>query len=233
MRKVLAVVPSLVVAGLLGCSASDGDQAGAPSSSTRSGAVSAPPFKPSSSAAAPVPTGPPPADAPVAAVTAWVQAGSPVDAAGFRSATRDDITTDLGADVAFVTPAGKTQCRTGATLAPGAMACLAELADPPAQPAEVYGQWVGNWVDFDGGSAQVGSVHGDPGAFTEGKGRELAYGSSLRFGDYQCRTDPAGLFCVNFARQTALQMSDAGVVAFGCLQEVAPPADAGVRYECL
>jgi hypothetical protein len=40
------------------------------------------------------------------------------------------------------------------------------------------------------------------------------------------------LFCVNFARQTALQMSDAGVVPFGCLQNVTPPADVGIRYEC-
>ena len=163
---------------------------------------------------------------------AWVQAGPPADPGGFRSATRDDNTTDLGEDVAFVTPSGKTQCRTGATLGPGALACLVELADPPAQPAEVYGQWIGNWVDFDGASAQVGSVHADPGAFTDGIGAELTYGSSLRFGDYECRTDPAGLFCVNFARQSALQMSDAGVVPFGCLQEVPPPADAGIRYEC-
>ena len=163
---------------------------------------------------------------------AWVQAGPQADPAGFRTATREDNTTDLGEDVAFVTPSGKTQCRTGATPAPGSLACLVELAAPPPQPAEVYGQWIGNWVDFDGASAQVGSVHGDPGAFSEGIGAELTYGSSLRFGDYQCRTDPAGLFCVNFARQSALRLSDAGVVPFGCLQEVAPPADAGLRYEC-
>jgi hypothetical protein len=232
MRIVWAVVPSLLVAGLLGCSASDGDQAEAPSSNTSSGAVSTPPSKSGSSTAAPAPTGPPPADAPVAAVIAWVQAGPPVDVAGFRSTTRDDSVSDLGEDVAFVTPAGKTQCRTGATPAPGSLSCLVEFIDPPAPPAEVYGQWVGNWVDFDGASAQVGSVHGDPGGFTEGTGAELAYGSSLRFGDYQCRTDPTGLFCVNFARQSALRLSDAGVVPFGCLQEVTPPADAGVRYEC-
>jgi len=140
--------------------------------------------------------------------------------------------TDLGDDVAFVTPSGKTQCRTAADVFDGAMACLVKLTDPPPPPAEVYGQWVGNWVDFDGAAAQIGSVHGDPGPFSEGTGSELPYGSSLRFGDYQCRTDPVALFCVNFARQTALQMSDAGVVPFGCLQNVIPPADVGIRYEC-
>jgi hypothetical protein len=165
-------------------------------------------------------------------VIAWVQAGAPADPAGFHTATRDQDTTDLGAGMAFVTPTGKTQCRADPVMLAGALACLVELAERPAQPEDVVGQWVGNWIDFDGGSAQVGSVHGDPGPFATGLGPELSYGSSLRFGDYQCRTDQVGLFCVNFARQSALRLSDAGVVPFGCLQEVPPPADAGLRFEC-
>ena len=178
-------------------------------------------------------TRPPAGDAPVSAVIAWVQGGAAADLAKFHTATRDDTTTDLGDGVAFVTPGGKTQCRADATLASGALACLVDLADPPAQPDDVYGRWVGNWVDFDGQGAQVGSVHGDPGPFTVGTGPELPYGHALRIGDYQCRPDPLALFCVNFARQTAVRMSDAGVVAFGCLQEVVPPpADAGIRYQC-
>lgn len=163
---------------------------------------------------------------------AWVQAGPPADVSGFHTATRDDETTDLGEGVAFVTPSGETQCRTDPGMTAGALACLVGLADPPAQPDGVFGHWVGNWVDFDGASAQVGSVHGDPGPFTVGLGPELSYGSSLRFGDYQCRTDPVALFCVNFARQSALRLSDAGVVPFGCLQEVPAPSDVGLRFEC-
>jgi hypothetical protein len=168
----------------------------------------------------------------VAAVISWVQAGAAAELGEFHTATRDGTATDLGEDVAFVTPSGKTQCRTDATITGGALACLVELADPPAQPADVAGQWIGNWVDFDGAAAQVGSVHGDPGPFTVGTGSELSYGESLKFGDYQCRTDPVALFCVNFARQTAVQMSDAGLVPFGCLEQVPAPADAGIRYEC-
>lgn len=232
MRTLVAGVPSLLMAGLLlaGCSGSAEDS-GASTSAVQTPSSSPVPT-PRSTSKPPVPAGPPPADAPVAAVIAWVQAGAPVDVAGFHSATREGTTTDLGKDVAFVTPSGKTQCRTDDTLTEGALACLVEFTDPPAEPADLVGQWVGNWVDFDGASAQAGSVHGDPGPFTEGIGAELAYGTTMKFGDYQCRTDPAGLFCVNFARQSAVQMSDAGVVAFGCLQEVAPPADVGVRYEC-
>lgn len=162
----------------------------------------------------------------------WVQAGEPADPDAFHTATRDDAESDLGNDVAFVTPSGKTQCLTASAMIGGAMACLVELTDPPAEPAEIYGPWVGNWVDFDGTSAQIGSAHGDPGPFTVGTGPELPYGSSLKFGDYQCRTDPVALFCVNFAHQTALKMSDAGVVPFGCLQNVPPPPDAGIRFEC-
>lgn len=231
MRMVVAVAASVLVAGCSGAGEEQSDGAGSTAStapSPSSTAVSTP----RTTTASPSPTGPPPADAPVAAVIAWVQSGTQADLAGFHTATRDGTTTELGDDVAFVTPSDKTQCRTDATMTGGALACLVELTDPPAQPAEVAGQWIGNWVDFDGATAQVGSVHGDPGPFTVGTGPELPYGSALKFGDYQCRTDPVALFCVNFARQTAVQMSDAGVVPFGCLEQVTPPADAGLRYEC-
>lgn len=227
MRVVVAVSVSMLVAGCSGSSEPPEAATGSPQVQT-----STSPSR-TTTATSPSPVGPPAENAPVAAVIAWVQSGAAADLAKFHTATRDDTTTDLGDGVAFVTPSGKTQCRTDTTSAAGALACLVELTDPPPQPDEVYGQWVGNWVDFDGSAAQVGSVHGDPGPFTVGTGPELPYGSTLRFGDFQCRTDPRALFCVNFARQTALQMSDAGVVPFGCLQEVAPPADAGVRYECV
>lgn len=231
MRMVVAVAASVLVAGCSGAAEEQPEEAGGPSSTTpsaSSGTVSAP----RTTTTSPSPTGPPPADAPVAAVISWVQDGTVADLAEFHTATREGTATDLGDGVAFVTPSGKTQCRTDATMTGGALACLVELGEPPARPADVAGQWIGNWVDFDGATAQVGSVHADPGPFTVGTGPELPYGSSLRFGDYQCRTDPVALFCVNFARQTAVGMSDAGVVPFGCLQQVPPPADAGIRYEC-
>ena len=55
---------------------------------------------------------------------------------------------------------------------------------------------------------------------------------SLEFGDYRCRADPAGLFCVNYAHQSAARFSDAGIEAFGCLQKVTPPADIGLKFSC-
>jgi hypothetical protein len=233
MRRFVAIAVLLLVAGCAGDQqrpTSSTSAAAAPTSTDPSANPSRTPT--GTSRTPPAPTTPPAAGAPVAAVIAWVQAGTQADLAGFHNATLDGATTDLGEGVAFVTPSGKTQCRADATMTDGALACLVDFADPPAQPADVYGQWIDKWVDFDGASAQVGSVHGDPGPFTVGTGAELPYGSTLRFGDYQCRTDPVALFCVNFARQTALQMSDAGVAAFGCLQQVPQPADAGVRYEC-
>ena len=93
----------------------------------------------------------------------------------------------------------------------GALACLVDLKDPPPRPDDAYGEWKGGWIDYDGTSVRVGSVHGDPGRFTAGTGPELPYGQSLAFGDYRCRADPAGLFCVNYAHQSAARFSDAGV----------------------
>ncbi|MCW2686767.1 MAG: hypothetical protein JWR37_1657, partial [Mycobacterium sp.] len=175
---------------------------------------------------------PPPPDTPIAGVIAWIEAGTPVDAAGFHSATRDGATTQLGDDVAFTTPSGKTTCMTDAKHSGGALACLVQLADPPPRPQDAYGEWIGGWVDFDGSTIEVGSVHGDPGRFSDGDGPQLAYGDSLSFGDYRCRTDPVGLYCVNYAHQSAVRFSDAGIAPYACAKQVTPPADIGVKFVC-
>lgn len=60
----------------------------------------------------------------------------------------------------------------------------------------------------------------------------MPYGQALAFGDYRCRADPAGLFCVNYAHQSGAWFSDAGIEPFGCLQKVTPPADVGLRFSC-
>ena len=177
------------------------------------------------------PTRPPAAGAPIGQVVAFVEAGAPVEAAGFRTATRDGEVSQLGDDIAFVTPSGTTRCMTYARY-DGALDCLVDLTDPPPAPADIAGQWVGNWVDFPGPTLDVGSVHGDPGPFSQGDGAPLPYGRSLAFGDFRCRTDPSGLFCVNYAHRTAARFSDAGVEPFGCLQQEPPPADIGIRYRC-
>lgn len=163
---------------------------------------------------------------------AFIEAGRQADTAQYHSATREGRTTQLGQDVAFVTPSGKSNCMTDSANSDGALACLVDLADPPPRPPDLYGEWKGGWVDFPGPSIEVGSAHGDPGRFSNGTGAELPYGDTLAFGDYRCRSDPAGLFCVNYAHQSAARLSDAGVVPFGCLQTVTPPADIGERFSC-
>ena len=165
-------------------------------------------------------------------VITWIEAGRPADAGGYHSATRDGATTELGDDVAFTTPSGKTSCMTDSRTAGGALACLVDLADPPARPPEAYGEWKGGWVDFEGPTLEVGSAHGDPGRFTNGTGPELPYGRALGFGDYQCRVDPVGLFCANRANNTAARYSDAGIEPFGCLQPVTAPPQIGEMFSC-
>ena len=178
------------------------------------------------------PTTPPVPGAPVADVIAWIEAGKTVDSAEYHVAARDGTTTELGEDVAFVTPSGKTNCMTDSKYSGGALACLVDLIDPPPQPEAVYGEWKGGWVDFDGKSVAVGSVHGDPGRFTAGTGPELPYGSALGFADYQCRVDPVGLFCANRAHGTAVRLSDEGIEPFGCLQPVTAPPQIGEMFSC-
>jgi len=178
------------------------------------------------------PAQPPAPGAPVGDVIAWIEAGDTADAADYHVAMRDGTTTDLGEDVAFVTPSGTTNCMTDSRYSAGAVACLVDLTDPPPQPDDAYGEWKGGWVDFDGTSVAVGSVHGDPGPFTAGTGTELPYGRSLGFGDYQCRTDQVGLFCANRAHGTAVRYSDAGIEPFGCLEPVTAPPQIGEMFSC-
>jgi hypothetical protein len=220
----LAVAVLLLVAA---CSKNVGGQ-----SQPRSSTPSAPPH---TSSAAPSTSQPPPQPglpaptAPISEVTAWIQAGEPADAAGFHSATRDgDVTQLQDGDVAFTSPSGKTRCM----FVTGDLACLVKLVNPPPQPADVYGQWLPGWIEFDGTTLTVGSVHGDPGRFIYGDGAQLPYGEALKFGDYQCRSDQTGVFCVNYAHLSAVRISDTGVQQFGCLQPVPAPPDIGVKFSC-
>lgn len=168
----------------------------------------------------------------MADVIAWIEAGKTVDSAQYHVAMRDGTSTELGEDVAFITPSGKTNCMTDSKYSAGALACLVDLVDPPPRPEDAYGEWKGGWVDFDGKSVAVGSVHGDPGRFTAGTGPELPYGAALGFGDYQCRVDPAGLFCANRAHGTAVRYSDEGIEPFGCLKPVTAPPQIGEMFSC-
>jgi hypothetical protein len=227
MRVVVLIAASVLVAA---CSSSEPGDAGrsdqVPPTSTRSSAPT------STKTTDPVPTTAPAAGAAIAEVIRWIEAGTPADVSRYHSAVRDGVTTQIDPDVAFVSPSGKTNCMTDTRFG-GALACLVDLTDPPPQPADVYGQWKGGWVDFEGPSVEIGSAHGDPGRFGNGTGPELPYGQTLSFGDYRCRADQTGTYCVNYAHQSAVRFVDSGIETFGCLVRVTPPpSDVGEKFSC-
>ena len=111
------------------------------------------------------------------------------------------------------------------------LGCLVDLSHPPAEPSDSYGHWIGGWVDFDGTTLDIGSSRADPGRFAAGTGAVLPYGSTLRFGDYQCRSDAAGVFCVNFAHRSGAKFADSGVEPLGCLKLVDDPG-LGMKFSC-
>jgi hypothetical protein len=229
---------ALLVAALLlvaGCSETVGSRPSGSSGTTAppaSSSSSAAPARPTTSKGAQPPNAPA-AGAPISDVIAWVEAGEPADPRDYHSATREGSVTKLqDSDVAFTTPTGKTSCMTDSMFSTGDLACLVKLVNPPPRPNDVEGQWVGDWVEYDGPTLTVGSVHGDPGRFIYGDGAQLPLGKALKFADYQCRADQTGLFCVNYAHQSAARISDAGVEPFGCLQKVPPPTDIGAKFSC-
>ncbi len=173
-----------------------------------------------------------PPGAAISDVIAWIEAGHPADPGHYHTATRDGATTPLGDDIAFTAQASKVACMTDSKHTAGALACLVDLTNPPPPPATAYGEWKGGWVDFDGTNLQVGSARGDPGPFINGNGPELANGDSVSFGDYRCRADQSGLFCVNYAHQSAARFSTAGIEPFGCLRSVPPPDGVGIAFSC-
>lgn len=202
---------------------------------TPSRAAGSPPNSTSSaqtSSSVPEPGAPAPEPgAPIDEAIRWVEAAGPVDSAEYRVALRGGVSTALGDDVAFTTPSG-TSCMTDVRHGSSALACLVDLADPPRQPPDVYGAWKGGWVDFDGTTVQVGSAHGDPGRFGAGQGLPLAAARSLSFGDFRCRTDTTSLVCVNYARQSGVYYSDAGIDTYGCTRATTPPPGIGTLFEC-
>jgi hypothetical protein len=230
MRISVLLATSLLVAGCSHAGVQPNEQ-----SSTRPAPSASPTAAPSGPSTSPKPSAPP-AGAPVAGtdidvVIAWVEAAAPADPSGFHAATRDGVKTDLGDDIAFVT-AERTNCMTDKDFH-GALACLTHPTAPLPRPDDAIGHWVPGWVDFEGTTAEVGSVHGDPGRFSNGTGPQLKDGQSLVFGDYRCRADAAGLICVNYAHRTAVRFSDAGITTFGCLKPVTPPADGfGQQFAC-
>lgn len=202
-----------------------------PATSSAASSTSATP----SSSKPPKPSATPSQGAPIADVIAWIEAGRPVDVTDYRKATREGETTDLIDDVAFTVPAGPrraTKCMSDADSADSVLACVVDLVNPSPEPDDIYGQWKGGWVDYSGNTLRVGSAHGDPGRFVHGDGAELPDGSALSFGDYRCRADRVGLFCVNYAHRSAVLLSPDGIGTFGCLHPVPPPADAGKLFSC-
>lgn len=222
MRIAALLAASLLVAG---CSHTVGGQSQQTHASTTA-ATTPSGGKPPAPNAAPAP------GAPISDVIAWIEAGRPADPGRYHDAIRDGATTPLGDDIAFTAAVGKVPCMTDSKHTGGAMVCLVSLTNPPPAPPTSYGNWQGGWVTFDGTSLQVGTSRADPGPFINGNGSELANGDSLSFGDYRCRADQTGLYCVNYARQSAARLSPAGIEAYGCLKPAPAPDGVGAAFSC-
>ncbi|OBG34804.1 hypothetical protein [Mycobacterium sp. E3198] len=229
MRIAALVAATLLVAG---CSHFGGDNAGRPQTTSETSAGTAATTTAPSGSKPPAPSAAPAAGAAISDVIAWIEAGHPADPGRYHTATREGAPTPLGNDIALTAQAGKVSCMTDAKHTGGALACLVSLTNPPPRPDTAYGDWKGGWVDFDGTNLQVGSARADPGPFVNGNGPELANGDTLSFGDYRCRADQSGLFCVNYAHQSAVRFATAGIQPFGCLKSVPAPDGVGTAFSC-
>jgi hypothetical protein len=235
MRLTGLIVVLLLIAGCSRATVGEPEPSSSPPGATATSAPSSSAASPSSSLKPTAPQAAPASGAPIAEVIAWIEAGQPVDAAGYHTATRDGVVTNLIDEVAFTVPADPrraTYCMTDTGSADGVLACVVDLVNPPPPPQDIYGQWKGGWADYSGNTLRVGSAHGDPGRFVHGDGAELPAGSALSFGDYRCRADRVGLFCVNYAHRSAVRFSPEDIGVFGCLRPVSPPGDAGKLFSC-
>lgn len=167
---------------------------------------------------------------PLDQVIAWIQAGTAVDVSRYQYATATDgAVTHLPSDITFVTPSGKTACATELRYGDTDLECVANLKNPPPRPPSgEHIDFDGDWIEYQGAGATVGSFHGDPGPFAPGRGPRLPYGSRITFRGYDCRMDQTGLYCANAEAQSAVKISDSGLIPFGCLQQNPDAAKDGV-----
>ncbi|WP_246230765.1 hypothetical protein [Mycolicibacterium sediminis] len=236
MRMAFEIAAVIAASALLaGCSATSDDQPARSMTAltTPSSSASTPPTTTArpTTGTPPGTARPPAAGAPIGDLIGWIEAGTPAEASAYRTATRGGVATDLGDDVAFTGPSGTPNCMTDRRF-DGALACLVDLADPPAEAPDTYGQWKGGWVDFPGRGVDIGSSHGDPGRFGSGLGPELPAGRSLTFGDYGCRVDGSDVYCVDYADRTGVRFAATGIEGFGCLRRAAPPEGIGDHLSC-
>ncbi|WP_216899245.1 hypothetical protein [Nocardia alni] len=223
----IAALTALVLL-VAGCSATTDQQ-------SRTAPASAPADSESTSTTTSSTGGAPSAGASFAAVDEWIRDGRAADPAQFATQTTQDGTaTPLkDNDVAFTSPTGKIKCTSDAEEGMPDLYCLVDLKHPPAESTRSgEGEFVANWITYSGTKATVGSMHGDPGPFVRGYGNKLPYGSRITAGDYTCRLDSSGLVCENKSAQSAVKMSDAGLVPFGCLGEQTPTEGVGELYGC-
>src|SRR6185369_6645569 len=145
-------------------------------------------------------------------------------------------------------PSTTSPTSTAPARAPGPGASIGDViafveAGAPADPARYHSATRGGAATDLGedvalvtrsgkSNCMTDTVKGDPERFTAGSGPELPYGQSLAFGDYRCRSDQAGLVCVDYAYQSAARFSDAGVQPFGCLKPSAPMPQVGEVFSC-
>ena len=229
MRRCTGMIGVLVLA--VGCSPRTGTDTVPPETTATTTPTSA--SAPTSAAAQPS-TSAPGSNATPEQVARWVAAGQPADPADFQTVERDGETTHLNdGEVAFRPPGSLAPNHLSGCIhrSTPALSCMPALESPPPRPENPLGQWIGNWVDFDGSTITVGGYHGDPGPFNDGPGQPLPYGASVTSGDYQCRSDPGGLYCVSLSHHTGLRMSDR-VVAYGCVRQPEPPEGVGEQYDC-
>ncbi|MFG1789907.1 hypothetical protein [Nocardia sp. NPDC049149] len=177
--------------------------------------------RPPETSTAATPSKPPSRDSQLKERIAWVQAGTQADLGGYHSAsTGTGPATDLKSDIAFVSPSGKISCITGTGYQIDGINCVVKLKNPVPKPAEGIGNWDGGYVHYTGSALTVGQFRGDPGLFIYGDGQTLPYDSALTFGKYSCRIATNGLTCVNPTTKSGVQLSDDGIVPFGCLHEI-------------
>ncbi|WP_078322305.1 hypothetical protein [Mycobacteroides chelonae] len=214
-----------------GCVAHTQQQAPTSSTSPSASAPSTAPATTTSTAT----TAPGP-EASVESVTRWIEAGAPVDAEEFRTVDQDGAPSQLSeGEVAFRSPGELGPRIIGGCITAFKykmpLSCLPGIHNAPPRPPDLPGQWISGWVSFDGATVTVGSLHGDPGPFSEGVGLPLEHGKRLKFGDYQCRSDLKGLYCVNYPHHSAIRMSDE-LEVYGCTRRATPPRGIGVQYDC-
>ncbi|RMI31783.1 hypothetical protein [Nocardia stercoris] len=185
-------------------------------------------------AQAPATTAAPGPDRQIDELVAWIAAAPAADPNGYSTFTDQNgkivpVEPVGPAGYVFDSPTGKIKCYLGT---PDLLDCRVRYRNPAPEPPNGHLNWLPSATEYTGDRADAGEFRGGAASVDMGNGNPLGYGARITVGNYSCRMDVTGLYCTRSGSKSGVQLSDQGLVPYGCLKKQPAAAGEPPTYKC-